>query len=109
MILFPYNKKDYNALAISGCTLWLEADDYSLGTWLDKSGFGYHCTQPSGGAMPTLLQNRINGRPAVRFDGINDFLFNNSFPILTAATGFFVGKFLTGGTVGRVWDRVTVG
>lgn len=41
-------------------------------SWTDSSGQGN--TAVAGSGAPTLVANAIGGRPAVRFDGIDDFL-----------------------------------
>ena len=42
--------------------------------WEDKSGSGYHLTQSDIGKRPTLKTNAKNGKNAIEFDGIDDFL-----------------------------------
>ena len=43
-----------------------------VGLWLDKSGNGYHATQPITASRPTLIYE--NGMYGLRFDGIDDYL-----------------------------------
>ncbi len=72
-----------------GLGLWLDADDAdtlwltgsSLVIWVDKSGKARPAYQGVwSGYYPTLSANAINGRSAVTFDGINDYLdFDGSF------------------------------
>ena len=62
---------------ICGAELWFDALDAGtmtasggiLTAWSDKSGNGRHATVPVG---PTIESNNINGRTALRFDGVND-------------------------------------
>lgn len=61
--------------------LWLKADAITgvssggaLSTWLDNSGRTNNATQSTGGNQPTWVTNVFNGRPVVRFDGVNDSL-----------------------------------
>jgi hypothetical protein len=74
--------------------LWLKADtgvvaDASglVSEWDDQSGNANHATQPNGtDPMPTLIANGFNGKPTIRFDGIDDYLVSASSPSL-AITG----------------------
>jgi hypothetical protein len=61
--------------------LWLAADRISglvdgdpVTTWADLSGQGNNATQGTGAAKPTYKTNIVNGRPALLFDGVDDFL-----------------------------------
>ena len=58
----------------TGLILWLDAEDYSSGTWPDKSGTGNTVSQNTSGNQPTLVTNGLNGNPVVRFDGTDDYL-----------------------------------
>ena len=84
------NAADVSALAaaqlavpvpLADLGLWLKADegvaaDGSLGVtgWSDLSGKGNHASQTNASFRPRLLNNAINGQPALRFDGADDFL-----------------------------------
>lgn len=65
---------------LANCVLWLDADDLGLAdndpvpTWSDLSGNGNHVAQATGASQPTFKTNRLNGKPAVRFDGTDDYL-----------------------------------
>jgi hypothetical protein len=77
---------------ISGLSLWLRADagaPTGFGDlWSDQSTLGNHAGQTDGNAIPRLLQDAVNGRPAMRFDGSADFVL---FPSLdTIRTVFWV-------------------
>ncbi|MCB0397222.1 MAG: T9SS type A sorting domain-containing protein [Flavobacteriales bacterium] len=57
--------------------LWLKAEDLSsspVSTWSDQSGNGNDVTQGTGANQPTWVEDIINGKPVVRFDGSNDVL-----------------------------------
>lgn len=47
------------------------ADGDTISTWPDQSGNGYDLTA---GTAPTYKVNQLNGRPIVRFDGVDDYL-----------------------------------
>jgi hypothetical protein len=54
-------------------------------TWYDQSGNGRDATQGSTGAQPIVIISGSvvveNIKPALRFDGINDFLSNSNIPL----------------------------
>lgn len=55
-------------------------------TWYDQSGSGLSVIQSSGGAQPQIVASGVTvvrgGKPAVKFDGSNDFLRNISDPYI---------------------------
>jgi hypothetical protein len=76
---------------IADIALWLDAQDGStlfdadtggspvaadgtIGRWVDKSGRGRNVTQGNANNRPTLRTAVVNGRSAVRFDGLDDAL-----------------------------------
>ena len=74
----------WNPTNIAGCVLWLDANQITglnngdpVATWSDMSGNGNDATQAVGANQPTYRTGRINGLPAVDFDGGNDFLTAN--------------------------------
>lgn len=76
-----YAKEPLDPRSIDGLAVWLEAENITgvagggaVATWTDKSGNGNHATQATGANQPTLQLGVIGGRPAVRFDGTNDFM-----------------------------------
>jgi hypothetical protein len=69
----------------SGLVLWLDAEDPSnngtqfpdgtaLATWKDKSGKAAVFTQSTGSLQPIYKTNILNGKPIVRFDGVDDYM-----------------------------------
>jgi len=64
---------------VCGAALWLDADDATsvqqtgglLTGWQDKSGASRHATASSG---PAVLAAAFNGRTAMRFNGVNQFV-----------------------------------
>ena len=86
---------------VSGYAAWMDATQsnkftYSssniISQWTDASGNGYNATQSTVANQPTLVASAINGKPAVRFDGTNDF-FNWNLGTLTNHTIFMVVRF----------------
>lgn len=56
--------------------LWLDAHDYNetTGIWSDKSGNNNIVKQDNASRKPQLVADEFNERPAVRFNGANQFL-----------------------------------
>ncbi len=60
--------------------LWLDASQLNLNnndpvsSWSDVSGNSNHATQAISGQQPLYQSSGINGKPALRFDGVNDYL-----------------------------------
>ncbi len=75
------NSASFSPLSISGLKLWLKADAITglndgdaVTTWPDLSGNGNDATQATAAKKPVYKVNIINGKPVVRFDGLDDFL-----------------------------------
>jgi hypothetical protein len=68
------------AIPMTGLLLWLRADagvtskSGLVSRWADQSTSHTDATQDSSSAQPRLVVNGINGRPALLFDGTDDFL-----------------------------------
>ncbi len=89
----------FSPTQIAGLKLWLKADALVLNdadpvtTWADASASGNDATQTTAANKPTYRSNVVNGKPAVRFDGANDFLqFADVFSLLSAGEIFIVVK-----------------
>ncbi len=92
-----------NPRQLSGLNLWLDATDpaangtqpanaSAVSSWVDKAGLGNTVTQGTGANQPTYRTNVLNGKPVVRFDGINDLLQKTSATALGNTNLFyFVG------------------
>jgi hypothetical protein len=85
--------------AVSGLILWLDAsritglsDGGAVTTWSDASGNGRHATQSTAAYRPTYRTRVLNGWPAVRFDGLDDYLTTSSLSIPSNATIFVVAQ-----------------
>ena len=46
----------------------------AVSEWRDQSGNANHAVQPAAARRPQLVRNAVNNKPAVRFDGANDYL-----------------------------------
>lgn len=89
---------DDTALEIrDGLTLWLKADALAdsnnnkpAAIFPDASGKQLHAKQPTPAGQPLYIANAINGKPALRFDGIDDYYFLGTVGDSTPATIFSV-------------------
>jgi hypothetical protein len=64
----------------------------AISAWRDRNGNGRNLAQTTTASQPTLIDNGINGRPSVRFDGSDDFLIGGPSPTMgiTGARSVFV-------------------
>lgn len=79
-LLLLSRRGEFSPKQIAGLQLWLKADSLALndgdpvGTWADQSGNGRDFTQATASLKPTYKANILNGKPVVRFDGVDDLL-----------------------------------
>lgn len=66
---------------LAGLQLWLRGDAditydsvAAISAWRDQSGADHHAVQPAAARRPQLVRGAIGGKPAVRFDGADDYL-----------------------------------
>lgn len=65
---------------IPGLAGWWKADSLALSdgaavsSWADSSGGGHTAAQATGSLQPVYKTNIVNGKPVVRFDGVDDYL-----------------------------------
>ena len=66
--------------AAANLALWLSADKGvsaaagSVSAWEDQSGNLNNAAQADAGLQPQLVDNAVNNKPVIRFDGANDYL-----------------------------------
>ncbi|MGE5138307.1 MAG: LamG-like jellyroll fold domain-containing protein [Rudaea sp.] len=78
----PALAASFSPARVAGLTLWLKsdaigglADGDPVASWPDMSGRGGRdLSQATAGKRPAFRTNVVNGKPAVRFDGVDDFL-----------------------------------
>lgn len=81
----PSKQQTYGADTVPGIcgsslALWLRADlgvtlnGATVSAWADQSGNGRHATQGTGAAQPAYTASSIGSKPALTFDGTDDFL-----------------------------------
>lgn len=66
---------------LAGLQLWLRGDadiTYdaagAISQWRDQSGNNHHAVQPAAARQPRLVREAVAGKPALRFDGADDYL-----------------------------------
>ena len=101
-----------------GLSLWLKADagvtasvDGSVTAWADQSGNANHAGQSDATMTPARVDNALNGKPVLRFDGTDDYLEVPDSESLSNAgdlTTFFVIKFDDFATYRAVWAKTSV-
>lgn len=67
-------KADAGTFQDTAMTTPAVADADPVGGWQDQSGTGNHLTQATGTKRPTLRLAIQNGRSAIKFDGVDDWL-----------------------------------
>jgi hypothetical protein len=66
--------------SLSGLKMWLKADagltknGNTVAQWADQAGNGANATQATVSRQPVFVTTAINGKPAVQFDGADDFM-----------------------------------
>ncbi len=76
--------------------LWLSADqgvtftDTTINLWEDRSGHIRNAYQNELSYSPILVESGLNNYPAIRFDGIDDYMFMDS--LLTVGSIFIISK-----------------
>ncbi len=94
----PVFAQSFNPNSLPNLAAWYSADSVNVGigtritAMRDLSGNGRNAVQLTDSSrQPLLIPNALNGKPVVRFDGINDFLSTGNFPVpLDQANTFFV-------------------
>lgn len=102
---------------LSGLKLWFRAntivglgDGEAVQTWRDESGQGNDITQGTGAARPIYKTDILNGRPVVRFDGVDDYLEATSLGDMgSSVTIFVVVKLSSAGDTSQGLIEITNG
>ena len=98
-------------LDTSALTSFCGAGNGFVTTWYDQSGNGYNATQTTAANQPQIVSSgsvlNVNTKPALSFDGSNDYLINSSINIsqpntdITTSTLNSSGCVIFDGTVSR--------
>ena len=74
----------YSQIPTANLNLWLKADSgvtkdgsNKVNAWADQSTMGSNATQVVSSAQPLYVENAVNGKPAIQFDGIENYLSAN--------------------------------
>jgi surface protein len=75
----------------------VSTEDAFVKTWYDQSGNNYHATQSVDANQPQIVSNGVivteNGKPALQFDGSNDYLsLISTLSLLTSHSNFSVAN-----------------
>jgi hypothetical protein len=98
----------------AGLQLWLKADagvtttGGAVTAWADQSGNHNDALQTSTGLAPVLVNNVVNGKPALRFDGETRYLDVASAPsvaITADITSFYLAKFDDFDALRTIWTK----
>ncbi len=74
----------FRPTSLSSLRCWYAADHLSytggspIPSWNDLGPYQFQMQQGVAAQQPVFLENRIEGRPTVRFDGVNDILVSSS-------------------------------
>jgi hypothetical protein len=88
-------RRTQDGVPLAGMRMWVKpevgivSDGGRVTRWEDQSGQNNHLIQSSVDAQPSFVADAGNGRPAVRFDGANDWL-QFTTRITTVRTVFWV-------------------
>ena len=82
---------------ISGCQVWLTADKITglvdgdvVTTWSDSSGQSNDFTQSTASKKPLYKTNIFKSKPAIKFDGVDDFLLSVPGAEVTDSTDYSI-------------------
>jgi hypothetical protein len=93
----PARAPAFTPTSLTGCALWLDAstltgiaDGRAVAAWPDNSGRNHAAAQTNAANQPVYRRNAINGRPALQFNGEDQFLALSLAENGTEHTFFFV-------------------
>lgn len=96
---------------VPNLALWLDAsritglvDGDPVANWSDLSGQGRDATQGTGAARPTYKVAILNGKPVVRFDGVDDYLKTSAFTLNQPTHVFIVLTLIAQAASAYYWD-----
>jgi hypothetical protein len=99
--------RDWAPTDVANCEMWLAADNLSglndgdpVSTWADASGNNRDGVV-AGANRPVYKTNILNGKPVVRFDGVDDYMPFSNWVARTSRTVFIVVKRATAGSGNR--------
>lgn len=94
ILAYQISPAQFSPQDLPGLEMWLRADQgidlngNYVAQWNDQSGNGHHAASGIDVIRPTLMNDALNGLPAVSFDGADDFL---AFPAVSnLRTAFWI-------------------
>jgi hypothetical protein len=90
----------------AGLQLWLKADEgvtlngSTVSIWIDQSGNGNDAVQSNSDRQPMFVDNELNNKPVLHFDGVNDRLALIGSTTMSQISLFLVFK-IDSGLVGN--------
>lgn len=103
------------SIPVADLQLWLRADSglvlngLNVSRWKDVSGNGNDALQRDTARQPFLLGNAVNGRPALRFDGVNDRLGFTGTTRMSQFSIFIVQKIDSGAADAHYYYPISLG
>lgn len=81
---------------------------HAVASWADgKTSRGRHATQSTSAKRPTLVLDAQNGRPALRFDGVDDYLATASYTRSSPLSLFLVLRQQSWGNSRSICDSLS--
>ena len=88
---------DGQDLDIAALESFCSGTDGFVSVWFDQSGNGKNATQTTASSQPKIVSSGSvileNGKPAISFDGVNDFLQNTTANLLVSDDSLIVSVF----------------
>jgi PKD repeat protein len=89
----PYKLNIINPTFFPGVSIWYSSElgvdtiNSNVSSWHDLGGNNNHANQTISSKQPIIVQNALNNKPVLRFDGVNDFM---QFSELTNIRSVFI-------------------
>jgi hypothetical protein len=89
----PETIADIGDIDVNALLTHVGSDSGFVTTWYDQSGNGRNATQTTAGSQPRIVNSgeleALNGKPEIRFDGVDDYLAAAS-PLIDTTHSLFV-------------------
>ncbi len=104
--VYKWDSNLLSTIPAAGLQLWLKADEgvilngSTVSQWVDQSGNGNNALQSTTNRQPLFVNNALNDKPVLHFDGINDRLGLTGSTTMSQISIFLVFK-IDSGLVGN--------
>ncbi len=111
---FVLSTLSFSQIPLSGLQLWLKADDgvtlngSTVSQWIDQSGNGNDATQSNTDRQPMFVDNGLNNKPVLHFDGVNDRLGLTGSSTMSQISLFIVFKIDSGLSGNNGTDPISI-